>query len=121
MIRPNVDLCAMMLIFISPANMELVQLPVSGFDYHDLHLKSTTAMKLFVRMLSGKMRALSLPPTYLLLPSWDCGKDYRLQVAQEASVFRLLAFLSEKSQTGIHDIRIIFRSTMGSYFFQSLI
>jgi hypothetical protein len=111
----------MMLIFISPANIELVLLPVSGFDYHDLHLKSTTAMKLFVRTLSGRMRALSLPLTYPLLPSWDCGKDYRLQVAQEASAFRLIALLFEKPQTDIHDIGIILRPTMSAYFSEGLL
>jgi len=31
-------------------------MPFSGSDYHDLHLKSTTAMKLFILTLSGSMQ-----------------------------------------------------------------
>jgi hypothetical protein len=33
--------------------MELIQMPSSRPDYHDLHLKSTTAMKIFTLTLSG--------------------------------------------------------------------
>jgi len=36
--------------------MGLIQLPISYFDYHDLHLKSTTAMKLFRLTLSGSYK-----------------------------------------------------------------
>jgi hypothetical protein len=33
--------------------MELIQMPSLCPDYHDLHLKSTTAIKIFTLMLSG--------------------------------------------------------------------
>ena len=39
--------------------MGLIQLPISYFYYHDLHLKSTSAMKLFRLTLSGRYLPLS--------------------------------------------------------------
>jgi len=38
--------------------MELIQMPFSSSDYHYLHSKSTTAIKLFLLTLSGKNGAI---------------------------------------------------------------
>jgi hypothetical protein len=59
------------------------------------------------------MKPRTCTPTSPQLSVWNCGEDYRLKGAQEASALHLIALLLEKLEAGGHNLGVVFGAAMG--------